>query len=263
MTSDAGDATRAMTAEFDTVAAWTAQVARDLGPDYRIPAACRGSGQPAALDWLLDGLAPRPGEPIIDAGAGLGGPAAYAAQQAGVRPLLLDPEPDACRAARDLFGFPTFQGDATRLPFADRAAAVAWCLGVLCTTSGPDAQRAVLAELRRVVRPGGRIGLLVLLATGPRLDDPPEGNHFPTVAGLDAQLAGLGLTVLDRRTATDLPPHPPQWQQRLDAVESELRRRHGRQAAWRTADDQSARIGHLLDQGQLETQLLLVSAPDR
>jgi len=260
MTSNGGDA---MTAEFDTVAAWTAQVARDLGPDYHIPAACRGSGQPSALDWLLDGLAPGPGDTLIDVGAGLGGPAAYAAERTGVRPALLDPEPDACRAARDLFGFPTFQADATRLPFAGGAVALAWCLGVLCTMPGPDAQRAVLAELRRVVRPGGRIGLLVLLACGPRLDDPPEGNHFPTVAGLDAQLAGLGLTVLDRRTASDLPPHPPQWQQRLDAVESELQRRHGRQAAWRTADNQSARIGHLLDQGQLETQLLLVSAPDR
>ena len=35
-----------MSAEFDTVADWTARVALDLGPDYRIPAGCRGSGNP-------------------------------------------------------------------------------------------------------------------------------------------------------------------------------------------------------------------------
>ena len=32
-----------MTAEFGTVAEWTAEVASRLGPDYAIPAACRGS----------------------------------------------------------------------------------------------------------------------------------------------------------------------------------------------------------------------------
>ena len=43
MTGDVGDP---MAAEFDTVAEWTAQVAADLGPEYYVPAACRGSGQP-------------------------------------------------------------------------------------------------------------------------------------------------------------------------------------------------------------------------
>jgi SAM-dependent methyltransferase len=251
----------AMEAEFDTVAEWTAQAALDLGRDYRIPAACRGSGQPAALDWLLTGLAPDPGDTLIDVGAGLGGPAAYAAEQANVRPVLLEPEPEACRAARRLFGFPTFQGDATRLPFADGSVAVAWCLGVLCTMPGSAAQSQVLRELRRVVRPGGRIGLLVLLACGPRLDDPPEGNHFPTVADLDAQLAQAGLAVLDRQATSALPSHPPQWKQRLDTVESELQRRHDQDPAWGTAEDQSARIGHLLHNGQLESQILLLSRP--
>ena len=40
----------AMDAEFDTVAEWTAQVVEELGPEYHIPAACRGSGSPRALD---------------------------------------------------------------------------------------------------------------------------------------------------------------------------------------------------------------------
>ncbi|MGH3176482.1 MAG: hypothetical protein ACRDPF_21790 [Streptosporangiaceae bacterium] len=59
MTRDADDP---MEAEFDTVAEWTAEVAAGLGPEYLIPAACRGSGKPAALDWLLVGLRARPGD---------------------------------------------------------------------------------------------------------------------------------------------------------------------------------------------------------
>ena len=70
----ASDISDPLAAEFGTVAEWTAVVAARLGPDYAIPAACRGSGQPAALDWLLEGLGPVPGEPLVDVGAGLGGP---------------------------------------------------------------------------------------------------------------------------------------------------------------------------------------------
>jgi SAM-dependent methyltransferase len=258
MTGNAGDA---MDAEFDTVAEWAAQVALDLGPDYHVPAACRGSGQPAALDWLLSGLAPRPGDLLIDAGAGMGGPAAYACQRSGVRPVLVEPEPDACRAAQRLFGFPAFQGDATRLPFADQVVTIAWCLGVLCTTSGPGAQLATLRELRRVVRPGGRIGLLVFLATVSHLDDPPEGNHFPTASALAGLVGDAGLAILDRAATADLPAASPSWHERAQAVESELERRYGQHPAWRTAEAQSERIRHLLHRGQLQSQVLLLHRP--
>ncbi|HJY94402.1 MAG TPA: methyltransferase domain-containing protein, partial [Streptosporangiaceae bacterium] len=115
------DASDPMEAEFDTVAEWTAQVAADLGPEYFVPAACRGSGQPVALDWLLTGLRAGPGEVLLDVGAGIGGPAAYAAGRTGARPVLVEPEPDACRAAARLFGAPVIQGDAIALPFADGA----------------------------------------------------------------------------------------------------------------------------------------------
>ena len=77
-----------MDAEFDTVAEWTAEVAESLGPQYRIPAAYRGSGRPSELDWLLAGLAPQPGDVMIDIGAGLGGPAAYPAERTGGQPVL-------------------------------------------------------------------------------------------------------------------------------------------------------------------------------
>jgi SAM-dependent methyltransferase len=256
-----GNLDEAMADEFDTVAEWTAEVALDLGPDYHVPAACRGSGQPAALDWLLAGLRPAPADLLVDAGAGVGGPAAYACQHSGVRPVLVEPEPDACRASRRLFGFPVTQADATRLPFAREVVTLAWCLGVLCTTSGPDAQLAILRELRRVVCPGGRVGLLVFLATVPELDDPPEGNHFPSAAALDAQIGDAGLAVSDRALTADLPAPPASWRQRTQAVESELERRHAHHPAWRTAEDQHHRIGHLLAIGQLQAQVLLLHRP--
>jgi SAM-dependent methyltransferase len=250
-----------MDAEFGTVAEWTAEVAESLGPEYRIPAACRGSGRPAALDWLLAGLAPRPGDLLLDIGAGLGGPAAYAAGRTGVRPVLAEPEHDACRAAARLFGAPVVQANATALPFADGTVSCAWCLGVLCTASGPDAQRAMLRELRRVLRPSGRAGLLVFLATTGQLDDPPEGNHFPSRALLTTLLREASLTETATADPASLPAPDADWQRRASAVEDELRHRFGDAPPLATALEQSRRIGALLDSGELVSQVILLHKP--
>jgi SAM-dependent methyltransferase len=256
MTRDISDP---MEAEFDTVAEWTALVAMSLGPEYYIPAACRGSGQPAVLDWLLDHLDPRPGEVMIDVGAGLGGPAAYAARRTGVQPVLVEPEPDACRAAARLFGAPIVQADATDLPFRDSATDLTWCLGVLCTAPGTAAQRAMLSELRRVTRPGGRIGLLVYLAAVSRLDDPPQGNHFPTSSLLHSLFGQAGLEAVDV-ASFDLTQPPPDWAARVEAVERELQRQYGDRPELKEADEQSGRIGKLLRSGEVTSQVILLQA---
>jgi SAM-dependent methyltransferase len=255
----ARDASDPMEAEFDTVAEWTAQVAADLGPEYFVPAACRGSGQPVALDWLLTGLRAGPGDLLLDVGAGIGGPAAYAVDRTGVRPVLVEPEPDACRAAARLFGAPVIQADATALPFADGAVGLAWSLGVLCTAPGREAQLAMLLQMRRVVRPGGRIGLLVYLAVTGELDDPPEGNHFPTSTDLHALLRGADLDVLAVADSQDMPQPPASWHERTAAVERELQRRFGHTPQLAAATEQSHRIGHLLEVGQLTSQVLLLA----
>ena len=81
-----------MQAEFDTVAVWTADAAVELGLDSYVPAGCRGSASPGGLRWLLDRLALHPATTFLDVGAGVGGPASFAAGETGVTPLLTDPE---------------------------------------------------------------------------------------------------------------------------------------------------------------------------
>ena len=235
-----------MQAEFDTLAAWTADVALDLGPDHYVPAGCRGSGSPGALRWLLDRLAVTSADRLLDCGAGVGGPAAFAAAETGVRPVLSEPEAGACRAARRLFELPVVQA-ASDLPFASGSFDVAWSLGVLCTV--PD-QPHLLSELRRVLAPGGRLGLLVFVATGP-LPEQPVGNDFPTAERLHALLVDAGLTVQNSGSAADFAGTPPTWAARATAVDAELERRHRDEAAWRTAEEQSAVIGRLLSAGHL------------
>jgi SAM-dependent methyltransferase len=250
----------AMSSEFGAVAEWTAGAALSLGAQYLIPAGCRGSGQPAALDWLLAGLDLRAGDLLLDIGAGLGGPSAYAVSRIGVRPVLVEPEAGACRAAARLFGAPVICASASALPFGDGAASHAWCLGVLCTATGVDEQRTMLRELRRVLRPAGRAGLLVFLAVQERLDDPPQGNHFPSRGVLTGLLRDAGLVETGVADTASLPGAPGWWRSRVDAVERELGRRWGDAPALVTALRQSRRIGQLLRSGELVSQVIRLRA---
>jgi SAM-dependent methyltransferase len=247
-----------MSAEFDTVAEWRAQVAASLGSAYFIPASCRGSGNPSSLDWLLDAMRVRESDVMLDVGAGVGGPAAYAGRRTGVRPILVDPEDGACQAARRLFGAPVVQADAKMLPFAGASIDVLWCLGVLCTVSTEPEQLAMLRELRRVVSPAGRIGLLAFTATSGRLDHPPSGNHFPTSGRLAALIRRAGLDIGDQVSPDDLPPPPRDWSDRIAVVDRELDRHFGRTPQLTVANARQHRIGQLLDSGQLASRLVVL-----
>lgn len=245
----------AMEAEFDTVAEWTARVAADLGPDYHIPAGCRGSGSPVALDWLIDGTKLAGGQRLLDCGAGVGGPAAYAAQATSVLPILVEPEAGACRAAQTLFDHPVLRADATALPLADASFDAAWCLGVLCTT--PD-QLALLQELHRVVRPGGAIGLLAFVAHREIPREAFDGNHFPTPERLAYLVDAAGLVVEQQRCTADLPAIPDTWNERVETVTEALADRYGHKRAWQLAEEQSGKIGELLSDGGLTGELLIL-----
>lgn len=245
----------AMEAEFDTVAEWTARVAAELGPEFHMPAACRGSGSPAAMDWLVEHMALQAGHTLLDSGAGVGGPAAYAAQARGVLPVLIDPEMGACRAARRLFDHPVMQASGSALPVHDASFDAAWALGVLCTTSD---QFVLLDELRRVVRPGGRIGLLVFVAHRAIPSDQLQDNNFPTADRLGELVREASLEIEHQLGTADLSPTPQAWSDREKTVDEALAKRHGRTRVWQLAERQSANIGRLLGDGTLTGELLVL-----
>lgn len=251
--------TEAMSAEFDTIAAWTAEVALDLGAEYYIPAACRGSAMPAALAWLGDMLDLSPTDQALDVGAGLGGPAAFLADRSGAQPILVEPEPGACHGASRLFGFPVVRADAGRLPIQSGTIDAAWCLGVLCTTDDPS---GLVAELRRVLKPTGRLGLLVFTRTPNFKGVSPEGNHFITSTKLHAILRTAGLSVRATAATDVFCPEPEEWLRQAATLEAELDRRHSGKAAWNLALSQSETFGQLLATGQICSSLLIAHPAD-
>jgi SAM-dependent methyltransferase len=247
----------AMVAEFDDVAGWIAEAVEHLGERHAIPAACRGSASPAALAWLAEACELREGMSLLDVGAGAGGPAAWAAERFGVRPILLEPMPAACRAATRLFGLPVITADGRRIPLRTGSMEAAWCLGVLCTLRD---KAAVLREIHRVLEPGASLGLMVVVAQGPQLLPVPDGNHFPTERELLGLLGATGFELVEQVEQ----PHgaPRSWSRRAEQVAAVVATRHRADPAYLLAAHQGARFTRLFASGQIAVRLIhAVSRP--
>ncbi len=124
-----------------------------------------------------------PGERVLDVGAGIGGPARFLAARYGARVTALDATARFCRAAELLTRgagladrVDVVLGDALALPFADHSFDLAWSQAV--SQNIADKPRLV-AELTRVVRPGGRVALFeTVAAPGGPLEFPvPWGDR--------------------------------------------------------------------------------------
>lgn len=257
MNADQAETDDAMDAEFDVVPGWTVQAVRQLGAEHALPAACRGSGGPGTLGWLAVQLGLHEGSILLDSGAGMGGPAALAARDTGARVVVAEPMLGACRAAVDLFALATVAAVGQQLPFAAGTFDAAWSLGVLSTSTDQPSQ---LAELARVVRPGGAIGLLVYTRRVDHLDEQPDGNHFPTPDELAAMLAAAGLHTRAEADLDDLPDPTPGWTHRAEAVDKWIKHHHGDDPGWDQADIQQQVMARLIGSGQVGGSVVVATA---
>ena len=193
---------------------------------------------------LIDLMAPKPGDEILDVGCGAGSLDRLLARRLGkanaitaidTNPFLLS-EARALAKADGLDGLIGFApGNAEALPFADASFD---CIFSVTVLEECDADRA-LAEMMRVARPGGRIGVIVRSIDLPqwwsadvpealrqRAVTPPQSVGASGVADAslyrrarDAGLCNLtcfpALVTLDR-------PDGPIWRYREDHLTAQL-----------------------------------------
>ena len=153
--------------------------------------------------WLEERLDREATEgPVLDLGCGRG---LWMGRLTGRGMAAVGVEPRLERAAEAARHGPVVVGDAARLPFADGAMGLVWCTHVLHHL--PDPAR-VLAEVRRVLRPGGTLFLAEsvednpLLRVGRRLHASWDGVGIHarfTARSLLADLGGAGLEVVEHR----------------------------------------------------------------
>ena len=144
---------------------------------------------------------------LLEVGAGTGGNFPYYPR--GARAACAEPSREMLLRAQLKPGRPAgaalFQSVAERLPFADATFDAAFATLVFCSVASPE---RAFAELRRVVRPGGRVALvehvrppnplgyafdLLSLITVPLMED-----HFNRRTAEEARRAGLEVLRVDR-----------------------------------------------------------------
>ena len=121
-----------------------------------------GLGRAATLTLAeLAGISP--GERVLDVGAGIGGPARTLAAHLGARVTALDPtrrfcalNEELCRRSRIDDRVEVLCGDARQMPIADGEFDVVWTQAVWPNI---DDKQAMLSEMNRVLKDGGRLAL--------------------------------------------------------------------------------------------------------
>lgn len=197
--------------EFGEQAAHIVAQIADLTMDEQIAAACRGSGNPAALAWIAENLRLGPASVVVDLGAGLGGPSAWMRARYGCTVIAVEPEAPAAHAARSIFGLPTVVSGADAAPFGDDTFDSALLLGVVSVV---DDAGSALAEARRIA---GSLGLIDYCATG-REVVPAGGSTFRTADQL-RELVDRSWRITQFAPVGVDPPDT--WADAADEVESE------------------------------------------
>ena len=161
-----------------------------------------------------------PGDEVVDVGCGTGNLAIQAAQT-GARVTGIDIAPpmlERARAGAQAAGVDVawIEGDAEALPVADASMDVA--MSSFGCMFAPR-HRAAAAELARVLRPGGRMGLLswtvggdvaeFLRTASAHLPPPPAGAESPVLWGdpghVHEVFEGLGMEIEVARGRIDFP----------------------------------------------------------
>src|ERR687887_216225 len=131
------------------------------------------SASPSVLAPLREALAGAPGRRLADIGGGTGN-YARALRDEGWDPVVVDRQPEMlARAAAK--GLETVEADAQHLPLADASVDAAMLVSMLHHVENPQ---AALAEARRILRPGGRMALMVF--TREDLEDLWLSDYFPS-----------------------------------------------------------------------------------
>ena len=189
-----------------------------IGPDDLIMLEEFHTLGPVATAALAEAAGIGPGDHVLDAGCGIGGPARHLARAYGCRVTGVDFMPEFVDVGNELTRragladlVDIVEGDATALPFPPGRFDVAWTQHAAMNIAD---KAALYRSLRRVVKPGGRLAFFdVVGGTAQPLHFPvpwaedPAGN-FLEPAGTIRDLveeAGFGITLWEDLTDQAIP----------------------------------------------------------
>jgi ubiquinone/menaquinone biosynthesis C-methylase UbiE len=228
----------ALDAEFGWYTERLAEAIVDLAPTDPIPPACRGTGNPALLSYLADGIQAKPGMTVLDLGVGLGGPAAWLSRERRCRVVGVDVMEPGLRGLKRLFpSVGGVTGEMHSLPFRPASFDAAWCLGVIEMV---DNKARAFDEAARVLKLGGRLAIYDFVA----VDDQEHVREFETEMKLVDLFERSAFRVVNHGELPHLAEIPEGWARSVLEVRNEVTKRHSGDARFQDADEN---LSHFID----------------
>ncbi|MGH2788411.1 MAG: class I SAM-dependent methyltransferase [Actinomycetota bacterium] len=246
-------------AEFGRYAAWVVDAIQSIGFADRVPAACRGTGNPFLLQHLAAPLGIGHGSAVLDVGVGLGGPGAWLLRRHACRVVGVDIMIEEARGARRLFPEINVAVASTRaLPFRDRSFDAAWALGVIEMIA--DKRRA-FQEIVRVLVPGARVVLYDFVATESTLKNPPAASRFEPAGDIAGKLQDSGLDLLQTTAVPALTPAPDDWRAAMRRVRERVEEEHGGDRRLSMAEEGRKSFNRLRRSGSIQEWEFIAEKP--
>ena len=187
--------------------------------------------------------------PIADLGAGLGAATVWLGDRAHVTMVGVEPQPNAARLASQVFaGLRVVVGTATATPLKAGSCGGAALLGVVSLV---DDLGPTLAEVVRVVRPGGIVVISDLCATRRAAASSTRvAERVPNRGWARRRAASRKFApTAEWRASAD---RPTAWDDAGRRVDEEIERHHGHSDVFRAWQADRQRLARLIDGGELE-----------
>jgi SAM-dependent methyltransferase len=253
------DPTTDASAVFSSSAGWRADVVADLPltDEGRAAALAAGPGFPAALRSIVAAMGLAACDTVVDLGAGVGGASAWVMASTGAQVIAVEPEPDARRAARELFPELTVtdgRGDSIGMP--DDSVDGVMALGLFSLL---DELWPTVLETKRLLRPGRCIGVIDLFATSTHVHR--EGpNTFRSIPRVLNTLGDAGFEVVDVGCGSVTPPN--EWQALSTAIDLLVRERYRDDPAFAAWDSDQQHLGRMIEDGTVMCGSLVAKLRD-
>lgn len=246
---------------FDEPSTWRCAAVQRLGlrDEELMAGVATGVTYPLALEPVVNALDLGRGRRALDVGAGLGGVARWLADRTGAEVIALEPAGAAAAGARHLFpDLVTVRASATSLPFALGRFDAVTLLGVVSLVADLP---TLIAEVGRVLRPGGRVGLSDLcLVTGSIERQIGSTNTFRSLALLVDELERSAFSVVE--LAAGDADAAAGWDAVGRRVDDEIEARHGGSPGFDAWASDRHRLRGAIESGNLHVgSLVAIKAP--
>ena len=254
------DKTR-LEAEFGSYSDWIVEAAERLRVSERVAIASRGTGNPGLLRAAAEAAGISEGDLVLDVGSGLGGPAAWLEEHYGCTTVGFDLMEASVAAQRRLFSLSrSLVAGSDRLPFRTESFDAAWSLGVLEMV---EDKPAALAEITRVLKPGGRLCLYEYAGEKQSNGDGPEANLFVPASSMRSMILDSGLDLVAAERSPEIPDPPLEWREVTRIVRSEIARNHAGDPRLEEAENERRSFLKMMRSGEIEDWIFIAEKPAR